>query len=239
MADAIVQNEAINEKVYLASKLLNEGKDKYSVARVVGYKDVSGLDKYAKRVGYSWNKNTKNYELVDSTELTESSNRKAQKIIALIRDGMSIDDIAKYFRMKNSQELADYMNSKGYEWNMEAANYKRRNVIKLDEGDENEQEDEQQTTVLDENLDIMELLQSNKGKLIELLSFKPKSTIPRYLLKGMPVTKGFFISVEVDRLIKNFSREKNISQKDIIQTALIEFFNKYGFKDEVDILLKS
>lgn len=238
MADAIIQNEFMDEKIHLANKLLSEGKDKYSAARIIGYKDVSGLDKYAKRLGYGWDKYKRSYELHGSKEQIDSTHRKAQKIISLINQEISLEEVAKYFRMRSSQELADYMNQKGYEWNTEMGNYKRKNIIVFNNLDDNEQDEGLEIPSRYKDIDIMDLLESNKGKLIELLSFKAKSTIPRYLLKGMPVTKGFFISVEVDRLIKNFSREKNISQKDIIQTALIEFFVKYGFKDEVDILLK-
>lgn len=239
MADVLMNSEAIDEKISLAQELLSNGKDKYQVAREVGYKDASGLDKYAKRLGYVWNRNIKNYELKDDTELVVCPSKKVAKILSMIKIGSSIESIVKYFRMENSQALADYMRKKGYEWTSEKGTYIRRNMILYSEDEEREQNDDIYKSSEDEDIDIMKLLESNKGKLIELLAFKPKNTIPRYLLKGMPVTKGFFISVEIDRLIKDFSREKNISQKDIIQTVLIEFFNKYGFSNEVDMLLKS
>lgn len=239
MADVAMNCEAIDEKISLAQKLLSNGKDKYQVAREVGYKDASGLDKYAKRLGYVWNRNIKNYEIRDDTELVGSPSKKVSKILSMIKAGMSIESIAKYFRMENSQALADYMYKKGFEWNSEKGTYIRKNMVLFNEDADSKQNDNVYTASDNEDVDIMKLLESNKGKLIELLSYKPKNTIPRYLLKGMPVTKGFFISIEIDKLIKDFSREKNISQKDIIQTALIEFFNKYGFNNEVDILLKS
>lgn len=85
----------------------------------------------------------------------------------------------------------------------------------------------------------MELLQSNKGRLVELLDYESKTTIPRYLVRGVMVTKSFYISIEVDGLLKDFSFSKGVPQKDIIHTALIEFFQRYGKNEEARSLLNS
>ena len=36
------------------------------------------------------------------------------------------------------------------------------------------------------------------------------------------------MSHDLDLLVRNFSKERNISQREIFEVALIEFFKKYG-----------
>lgn len=244
MAEALSNNELHDEKMYLVQRLLTEGKTKFQTARAVGYSGVDGLDRYAKGKGYTWNVITKNYELKDGIETIENPSERIIKVISMVEKGIELNDIAKYFRMKSSEELANYMKLKGYVWDVEQGNYIKKNVVinENDEIDSNKGEfgqvHDEHSNGVENDVDIVKFLEANRNKLIELLSNKPQNTIPRYLLKGMAVTKGFFISVEIDRLIKEFSREKNIMQKDIVQIALIDFFQKYGFEHEVNAVLK-
>jgi hypothetical protein len=41
----------------------------------------------------------------------------------------------------------------------------------------------------------------------------------------------------LDQLTRAYSQEKNITQREIFQVALIEFFKKYGYSREIDALL--
>lgn len=240
MSNAVAQNNIYDEKMYLAQKLLNEGKTRFEVARAVGYKGVDGLDRYAKGLGYTWNVAIKNYELKEGGKISNSqvNPQRIRKILAMIEKGIELNKVAKFFRMKNAEELAEYMKNKGYVWQVEKGNYVRKNSI-FNDTNENYLDYKSNDDKREKQEDIISYLQANRGKLIELLSYKSNKAVPRYLLKGMPVTKGFFISVDMDRLVKEFSREKNILQKDIIQTALIEFFQKYGFENEVNAILKN
>ena len=43
----------------------------------------------------------------------------------------------------------------------------------------------------------------------------------------------------VARLTAEFSQEKNVTQREIVEAALIEFLQKYGYKNEIDALLKN
>ena len=43
----------------------------------------------------------------------------------------------------------------------------------------------------------------------------------------------------VANLTAEFSHEKNIIQREIVEAALIEFLQKYGYKQEVEALLKN
>jgi hypothetical protein len=41
----------------------------------------------------------------------------------------------------------------------------------------------------------------------------------------------------LDLLIREYSTEKNISQKDMFQIAMIEFLKKYGYRRETEALI--
>jgi hypothetical protein len=43
----------------------------------------------------------------------------------------------------------------------------------------------------------------------------------------------------IARLAEEFSKEKNVTQREIMEAALIEFLQKYGFKREINSLLKN
>lgn len=242
MAEALTKNELHDEKMYLVQRLLKEGKTKFQAARAIGYSGVDGLDKYAKSNGYAWNVITKNYELKDGIETIENPSERIIKVISMVEKGIELNDIAKYFRMKGSEELANYMKLKGYVWDVEQGNYIKKSVM-IDKNDEivsNQGELESANTEnnldMRVDIDILKLLEENKGKLIQLLSYRQQNTVPKYVIKGIMATKSFYISTEVDRLIKDFSKRKGIAQKDIIHTALLEYFQKYGYKEEVEVL---
>lgn len=56
---------------------------------------------------------------------------------------------------------------------------------------------------------------------------------PWYNIRGMTVGKAYNIAIPLIELIKDYSDEYNVSQKDIIKVAVIEFLMKYGYREEV------
>jgi hypothetical protein len=63
--------------------------------------------------------------------------------------------------------------------------------------------------------------------------------MPRYVVPGIFITKSVHMSNQIDQMVRDFSADKNISQRDIFEVALIEFFKKYGYDKEVEIMLAS
>ena len=68
---------------------------------------------------------------------------------------------------------------------------------------------------------------------------KEDGTIPRYVVPGLVKTKAICMSNMVSKLAGEFSKEKNITQREIVEGALIEYLQKYGFKREIETLLKN
>jgi len=50
-------------------------------------------------------------------------------------------------------------------------------------------------------------------------------------------SKAMRLANVLDELTRRFSRERNISQREMFEVAIIEFFQKYGYRDEVEEFL--
>jgi hypothetical protein len=59
-------------------------------------------------------------------------------------------------------------------------------------------------------------------------------SIPRYQVKGMYGTKAMRMANVLDELARRCSTDRNISQREMFEVALIGFFQRYGYRDEVE-----
>jgi hypothetical protein len=84
------------------------------------------------------------------------------------------------------------------------------------------------------------LLQRHKDRLLDfIIPTGNHGKVPRYVIPGIPVTKSVHMMSPLDRLVRDFSKEKNISQREIFEVALVEFFRRYGYEREIETLLGS
>ncbi len=85
---------------------------------------------------------------------------------------------------------------------------------------------------------MLEMIEKNYDKIAERLSINSSNTIPRYIVGGVTITKSICMSYPLAELVKEFSIEKNISQREIFEVAIIEFLRKYGFENEINSLFE-
>jgi len=240
---AIVRANTI-EKIKQLQYLLAAGKTRAEVARELGYKDVTAIYHFASRHKLKWNPKTKNYEAehLDGTPIEaiepceELPTGRAAGIIAMFTQGMDARDIAKQFRFKSSMEMAAYMKTRGYVWDDDIGNYVKGGGTALENEDLKLAQDDKTT----EYIELLNFLSANKSRLVGLINQVelPGEKLPRYILPGVPKVKSINISSTLDGLVQDYSREFNISQKDIFQIALVEFFKKYGYHNAVKAVLK-
>ena len=94
------------------------------------------------------------------------------------------------------------------------------------------------TVGIERFLHLLELLEKNKDKLLDLvIPGSEKGKVPRYVVPGIAKTKTVQMMSNLEQLVVDFSREKNISQREVFEVALIEFFRKYGYEYEIESLL--
>ena len=147
------------------------------------------------------------------------------------------------------------MTAKGYTWNDQLGNYEGDPDNLVDnEIDEEESEvpiglNRQDEKELDSSISITghykELLDYLLGKedilkqlLDEKEAIEADGIIPRYMIAGTKITKSVHMISHLDQLVRDFSQEKNISQRELFEVALVEFFLKYGYKYEIETLIE-
>lgn len=191
---------------------------------------------------------------------------KCEKIISMFSSGMEPMEVAKKMGMKDHKVMANYMSSKGYVWNSDKQNYVFQKGIKSTTEKEEDSETylnfneitnlcSSESNIDNKNSEIsedsfktlfeklqnlypmLEMINKNKDKLVQILAIN-KNTIPRYAVGGITITKSLCMSHTLAELVKDFSAEKNISQREIFEVSIIEFLQKYGYESEVKSLFR-
>lgn len=243
-------------------KRLMEGLSREELALELEHKSYRTLDMYMRRRGYRWDSNKHIYVLkpdLNVMSVPSSSTSKVERILSLFKAGIDPKEIAKRAGMKDHRAMATYMKSKGYIWSSEKQTYilqkgeipikndinkivDTKNISAL--GSEKPAEEAKSFSVekypkierLEKLLPMLEMLDRNRDKLVHLLALNEGGTIPRYVVGGVTITKSLCMSHPLAELVKEFSKEKNISQKEIFEVAIIEFLKKYGYENEINSL---
>ena len=240
---------------------LAKGKDREELAVELGYKSYKSMDIFVRRQGYTWDRNLQKYLLPEERNSGMYAKHiptvagKAGEVIKLFSKG-EVDprEVAKTVDFKDHRELAVYMRAKGYYWDDAIGNYKKEEVEEVeeeqDEGELNDTNDEvENISVLSAKFytgeydGLLKFLLINEDILRDLIQSAKKEPIlgqiPRYAVPGIPVTKSIYMKNHLAQLVKDFSNEKNVKQNDIVEAALIEYFKKYGYENEVEKLLNA
>jgi hypothetical protein len=142
-------------------------------------------------------------------------------------------------------EMAEFMKKMKYKWSSECNNY----VKSIDEINNKaefnyivpDKEDQEYNIAdpIDTYIPFLKFLYNRKDEICELLSNTCNSgKIPRYTLSGIVRTKAIYMNDSVANLAMEFSKEKNITQREIFEAAIIEYLQKYGYKEEVEAILE-
>ncbi|MCM3081924.1 hypothetical protein [Brevibacillus invocatus] len=249
-----VYDERVNEIL----RGLTEGKTREELAERYEYSDYRSLDMYMRRRNFTWDRQRLNYVPAHSRldgqdlDLLVSESSKAAQVISLFKkEGADAKTISKRLGFGDHRELAAYMKGKGYVWSADKSNYIKQMGVQQEltacnEGndDTNEHAYSSLNTTMSELpglahfLPILEMLDRNRDRLVDLLTPASETgNIPRYVIPGVFVTKSVHMTNTLDQLVRDFSREKNVSQRDIFVVALVEFFRRYGYEREMETLL--
>jgi hypothetical protein len=169
---------------------------------------------------------------------------KEMQIIAMFRQNMDAKEIAENLHFADHREMANYMRSRGYVWNSELKNYE----IEIGSNRSNSTMDASKHTNISSNeapsgelaSEVISFLKAHKDILMEICStHTPIPQVPRYVIPGVYTTKSVYMNHNFDLLARQFSQEKNVSQRDIFEIALIDFFKKYGYQEKVKALVST
>ena len=243
-----------DERVNFVIAQLLKGIDREAIAKELKYTNYKSLDIYMRRKNFRWNQSTKNYVPDVKIEMKETAptSSKAKQVISLLsKEGSDPKTIAKRLGYKDHIQMAAYMKAKGYVYDDTTSNYiKEIGIIQNEDKEDLYKEDLKKDSLPSENIDIdedrsfeeykqiLDILLKNQDRLIDLLMPQVETgKIPRYVIGGTFVTKSVHMSSNLDNMIRDFSVQKGISQREIFEVALIEFFKRYGYEAEVQLLI--
>lgn len=154
--------------------------------------------------------------------------RMAQKIIRLFAEGKNAAQVARALGYSNHNSVGQYMRRRGYQWDPRLRNYVK--VGSDGEGQVGPASPDPGLLGVPEEFAgseaVKELLQ-RAPDVLELLRCRPTPVTQlgiRSRQRSRPeVSKGFRISLELDRRLEQFCAEHGVTQKDVIETALWEF----------------
>nr|DAL96932.1 MAG TPA: hypothetical protein [Caudoviricetes sp.] len=218
-------------------------------AEELGYKNYRGMDQYMRRKNFVFDQKQMQYipainrvSELDRDPKSYAPTKVVRIISAFEEENADPKVIAKQAGFKDHREMAEYMKNKGYEWNA----YKNNYLKAVGRVDEKEEPPEVKLTREDlpddltEYVPFIRFLYEKRDDIYQLLTgVKEDGKIPRYAVPGLVRTKAIYMSDMIARLAAEFSKEKNITQREIMEAALIEYLQKYGFKREIDSLLKT
>ena len=219
-------------------------------AKELNYKNWKSLDMYMRRKNFVYDRKqgqyipAQNRDKKDKKAYKHSAPDKVLRIIDAF-DGENPDPkgIAQKEGFENHREMAEYMKTKGFEWNVYKNNYVK--IVGFQEEAEpleafKDKDEAKKETAIDEFLPFIRFLYDRREKVYQLLNgVKEDGKIPRYAIPGMARTKAIYMSDKVASVMGEFSREKNVTQREIVEAALVEYLQKYGFKQEVEMLLQN
>lgn len=249
-----------DDKVKTVLREMASGKSLTDIAKEMDYGNPKSLDIYMRRRNFHLNKGTGQYEPTVPDRVKEmdlpASSKVGQIIAMLDNDGADPKTVAKRLGFSDHQELASYMLGKGYAYNSSLGNYQRKlgvieeavgslplapsdsSELELDAANEYDTPAGIDQGKWQEYLEILEILRRNKAQLLDKIILPDEGgKIPMYAIGGTFVTKSVHMSNLLDQMVRNFAQEKNVNQRTIFEVALIEFFRRYGYGREVQILL--
>ncbi|WP_368996737.1 hypothetical protein [Caldifermentibacillus hisashii] len=236
-------------KISQTLAMLAEGKTKEEIVKHFGNKSWATIDMYFRRRGFRWNGKTfepRGEGGMDAVEEARFVQTKAAQIVRqLSQKYADIRQVAIKNGFPSIEEMGEYMKSQGYVWNSDINNYEYDENMAQKQRMQSKNKNTQGKAsgkvegLPDEYRDLLVYLLDRKERLYELLEPQNSGTLPRYKFKGAKANKTLGLPTSLQTLLNDFSKEFNVTQRDIIEVALAEFFKKYGYEEQLNSVLQA
>jgi len=124
------------------------------------------------------------------------------------------------------------MQEKNYRWNHKAQRYEQQ----VGELSQEPGKEAKEPTGNEE--EVIQLLMQNKDKLLEVLNNADAESLPRYSISGVRIAKTIHLSHKLNELIKQFTEDKDLKQREFFELAALELMKKYGYEAEIKGLME-
>ena len=228
-----------DERVQEILDLLAEGWTREEIANRNG-KGWKSVDQYMRRRDYCWSTEQQTYipktdepEPLSAAAMQSIHTKAAQIIRMLDVKHPNIRQTATKQGFQSIEEMGEYMKSQGYIWNDEIENYQEDLTTTRPVATESaiDSSSEQEMTA-DE---LIRYLVQQQIKLRSLLQLESSNRIQTFTFKGVKTNKTLTMASSVATLLEDYQKEYNLTQRAIVETALAEFFQKYGYHDQLKL----
>jgi len=245
------------ERVEAIKAGLKEGKTRKEIAAELGYTNWRGMDTFMRRRDYRWDGEfyiPKDWVPGRGRDILPS--RVRQVVENLEGENPDPMEAAKKAGFRDMQEMADYMGEMGYVWSADLKRYipKEESEGKEVVPKETRKEDTEEETTpgpveaegnglgeLEKYIPLLEFLASNQSELEEILKnghAKQNGQIARYTVPGAGKSKTIYMSERTVDLLERFCDSRGMSQRELVETALIQFLLDNGYESEVEKALR-
>lgn len=237
---------------------LQQGQTREDIAEAYGNDTWKSVDMYMRRRGYRWENDT--YVLQSEEPSQEEALQavrhtvtKAAQIIRLL--DVEYPDprgIAQKQGFDTIEAMGEYMKAQGYVWDNTLMNYREEThsstpatFATMDtnsstiEGQKGQETSSPLSTISNEtslqqdHLALLNRLVAHQEELFQWLEAHEAGRVPLYKFRGKPETKTLTMASSAKALLDDFSQEFNVSQRSIVEAALAEYFQKYGYHYQV------
>jgi len=242
-----MNNDAVmDQRVKEVLKGLEAGNSREEISKRYDYSSHRSLDQYMRRRNFHWNGDNQMYEPVENdTEVkkkdtTTITDGKILRILASFdTEYPNPKKIAEDLEFENYDALTNYMLKKNFRWDSGKKSYVKSEETIQSNADVGIDEDVDVGIDGKTKNEFIDYLYDNRKVIKRLISNNMRGKdLPNYLVTGDTSTKTIYMSTKLSALMKEYSDEKNISQRQVVESALIEFLKTYGFRKEIDHLIK-
>lgn len=232
------------------------GKSREDLAVEFELSSWKSVDMYMRRKGFAWDSHKQTYipkedkveKLIDAEDL-DTPIKVEQVIRKFDYYGKDADarNIAKLLGFDDHRAMGQYMETKGYLWSSEKNNYVstliQPSTNKL--GQNSSELPQSQTfssvdgeIIMDAKyLPMLEFLYRNQDRLKDVLITNITGVVPKYAVPGKAMTKSIYMSNLLAKLVGEYCHVKNLTQRDVVEAAIVEFLKRNGFELEIEKLL--
>jgi hypothetical protein len=230
------------EKLRVLLSALETGETREAVAVRLGYRSVKSLDSFLRRRGYVWDRHQQHYVIktevgAQETTVTPPIPDMVARVLTLFASSPNADakTVAKQAGFSTHREMAAYMAAHDYRWHADEKTYVRSSPPSTATATATATVPPLPTeSAWQPYGTFLAWLATRQDALQALLSLSgDPQFLPRYLVPGVLVTKSIHMSHLLDQLARDYSREKHVSQREVFEVALIEFFQKHGYHNEI------
>ncbi|PRO65813.1 hypothetical protein [Alkalicoccus urumqiensis] len=234
------------DKVDQIHQMLQQGLSREETAQNLGYKNHRSLEMFMRRRGLLWDRQQHAYVPEEERlpeEPPEETMTRAGQVLRLLATEAEPDlpSIAQRLRFRDAHEMASYLRHQGFVWNPDEKTYVKDEGQFLERPPPEEQEAQRERmSGIPPGIspDFLTFLQDHEQEIRQLLGQRMSKELPMYGLPGEASTKTFQLVRSLQRLLHDFCTEHNVTQRLVVEGAILEYLQRHGYATTVERVLQ-